>query len=190
MPRTVTRLVVSYRKSFPTAHGEPMSAVTADEFRKAMRSFPGAVSILTTRDCGQPAGMTLDGDLLSDRRPADAARLHQPERDVPPARIQRAGRFTVNAIRGGRGDCQALHRRTHERTVSAGRLDLPARRRSRPGQRLHDVRLPPGRRYSVQHAFDFHRRGRARGRRARNARRSFTSTVDTERSDTAAVLGA
>lgn len=74
-----------------------MSAVTADEFRKAMRSFPGAVSIITTHDCGQPAGMTVTATCSLTADPPmvlacinRSASSHQP--------VQRAGRFTVNVL--------------------------------------------------------------------------------------------
>ena len=77
-----------------------MSAVTAEEFKKAMRSFPGAVSILTTHDCGEPAGMTMTATCSLTADPPmllacinRSATSHQP--------IQRAGRFTVNVLSAG-----------------------------------------------------------------------------------------
>jgi flavin reductase len=77
-----------------------MSAITAEDFKKAMRSFPGAVSILTTRDCGEPAGMTLTATCSLTADPPmllacinRSATSHQP--------VQRAGRFTVNVLSAG-----------------------------------------------------------------------------------------
>ena len=74
--------------------------VTADEFRKAMRAFPGAVSIITTHDCGQPAGMTVTATCSLTADPPmvlacinKSATSHQP--------VQRAGRFTVNVLSAG-----------------------------------------------------------------------------------------
>jgi flavin reductase (DIM6/NTAB) family NADH-FMN oxidoreductase RutF len=74
-----------------------MTAVTAEAFRKAMRSFPGAVSIITTHDCGQPAGMTVTATCSLTADPPmllacinKSATSHQP--------VQRAGRFTVNVL--------------------------------------------------------------------------------------------
>jgi flavin reductase len=77
-----------------------MTAVTAEEFKKAMRSLPGAVSILTTLDCGHPAGMTMTATCSLTADPPmllacinRSATSHQP--------VQRAGRFTVNVLSAG-----------------------------------------------------------------------------------------
>ena len=74
-----------------------MTCVTPEEFRKAMRCFPGAVSIVTTHDSGQPAGMTVTATCSLTADPPmllacinRSATSHQP--------VQRAGRFTVNLL--------------------------------------------------------------------------------------------
>ena len=74
-----------------------MTAVTAEEFRKAMRCYPGAVSIVATHDRGQPAGMTVTATCSLTADPPmllacinRSATSHQP--------VQRAGRFTVNLL--------------------------------------------------------------------------------------------
>lgn len=74
-----------------------MAHVTADEFRKAMRSFPGAVSIITTHDRGQPAGMTVTATCsLTADPPMVLACINQNASSHQP--VQRAGRFTVNVL--------------------------------------------------------------------------------------------
>jgi flavin reductase (DIM6/NTAB) family NADH-FMN oxidoreductase RutF len=74
-----------------------MTAVTAEEFRKAMRSFPGAVSIIATHDRERPAGMVVTATCSLTADPPmllacinRSATSHQP--------VQRAGRFTVNVL--------------------------------------------------------------------------------------------
>src|SRR5262245_53720309 len=93
-----TGLVLPCRKSFPTAHEAAiMTAVTAEEFRKAMRCFPGAVSIVATHDCERPTGMVVTATCsLAADPPMLLACINQSATSHQP--VQRAGRFTVNVL--------------------------------------------------------------------------------------------
>jgi flavin reductase len=77
-----------------------MTAVTAEEFKNAMRSFPGAVSIIATRDCEAPAGMVVTATCsLTADPPMLLACINQSATSHQP--VQRTGRFTVNVLSDG-----------------------------------------------------------------------------------------
>ena len=74
-----------------------MTPVTAEAFKKAMRCYPGAVSIVATHDCGQPAGMTVTATCsLTADPPMLLACINRNATSHQP--VQRAGRFTVNLL--------------------------------------------------------------------------------------------